>query len=132
MLIFDLLGTPNEEKIRKADAPNAAKKMGNSRRYPIRKDWENVKLHVMEKALIAKFQQHDDIRRILVNTGNAILIEHTKNGSPSSLRGFFLVLDFLLKIHIGLMEGMDRERICWESYSCACERSYWMARLHKI
>jgi hypothetical protein len=33
----------------------------------------------MEKALIAKFTQHEDLRALLLGTGDAPLIEHTAN-----------------------------------------------------
>jgi len=35
----------------------------------IRSDWQNVKLHVMQRALVAKFTQHPDLRQLLLDTG---------------------------------------------------------------
>ena len=36
---------------------------------------------IMRKALVAKFTQHDDLRAILLGTGDAQLVEHTTNDS---------------------------------------------------
>ena len=33
----------------------------------------------MYTALKAKFTQHEDLKKILLETGNAIIIEHTEN-----------------------------------------------------
>ena len=47
----------------------------------LRSDWEQVKLHVMHKALQAKFSQHSHLRDMLVKTGDRQLIEHTTRDS---------------------------------------------------
>ena len=66
------------ERIRNAPGPGEAARMG--RRFPgLRDDWEAVKEDVMMDALRAKFTQHDKCRRLLIDTGDAELIEHTKN-----------------------------------------------------
>ena len=46
-----------------------------------RKDWDEVKLDVMYKALMAKFMEHKRLRELLVSTGDRKLIEHTYNDS---------------------------------------------------
>lgn len=71
--------TEHEEKIRLASTPKEAAEMGRDRKKPLRKDWETVKDDVMRDALRAKFTQHDDLRQILLDTGDAVLVEHTKN-----------------------------------------------------
>lgn len=55
--------------------------MGRSRKLPLRRDWESVKDKVMLEALCAKFTQHEDLKAILLGTGDAILVEHTENDS---------------------------------------------------
>jgi ribA/ribD-fused uncharacterized protein len=55
--------------------------MGRDRKRPLRRDWESVKDNVMYQALVAKFTQHDDLRQILLGTGDALLVEHTENDS---------------------------------------------------
>ncbi len=42
-----------------------------------RSDWEEVKETVMIKILHAKFTQHNDLRQLLIETGDAILREFT-------------------------------------------------------
>ena len=36
---------------------------------------------LMRKAAHAKFSQHDDIRQVLLSTGDARIVEHTENDS---------------------------------------------------
>lgn len=47
----------------------------------LRSDWDAVKEDVMRTALHAKFTQHDGLRVLLLETGNAMLVEQTKNDS---------------------------------------------------
>jgi ribA/ribD-fused uncharacterized protein len=72
-------GTPREEEIRLASKPRLAADLGRSRKHPLRHDWENVKETVMREAVLAKFTQHDDLRALLLGTGDALLVEHTAN-----------------------------------------------------
>jgi ribA/ribD-fused uncharacterized protein len=74
-------GEPDEEEIRLANKPSLAAQMGRDRKRPLRRDWEGVKERVMLEALRAKFTQHDDLRAILLGTGDAVLVEHTANDS---------------------------------------------------
>ncbi|KAL0490867.1 GTP cyclohydrolase [Acrasis kona] len=74
-------GTQFEEDIRNAETPGISAKMGRSRWFPLRADWEHVKEDFMYRAIHAKFTQNDDIRKILLGTGNAKLVEHTRNDS---------------------------------------------------
>ena len=64
--------------MRQTKAPGDAARLG--RRLPgLRADWEAVKDDVMLRALRAKFTQHARLRRLLLSTGDAELIEHTRN-----------------------------------------------------
>jgi ribA/ribD-fused uncharacterized protein len=56
-----------------------AVRMGRSRKRPLRPDWETVKLDVMREAVRAKFTQHPELTAILIETGDALLVEHTAN-----------------------------------------------------
>lgn len=56
------------EKIRKASNPSAAKKLG--RQCPMRNNWDGIRVHLMERFVLAKFQQHDNLATTLVATGN--------------------------------------------------------------
>jgi ribA/ribD-fused uncharacterized protein len=70
-----------QEEVRLAKSPMVAARMGRDRSKPLRKDWESIKDDVMRRAVRAKFSQHDDIRQILLSTGAAKIVEHTKNDS---------------------------------------------------
>ena len=74
-------GEPDEEEIRKAAKPSLAASMGRDRKRPLRRDWEKVKDNIMREAVLAKFTQHEDLRAILLGTGDARLVEHTVNDS---------------------------------------------------
>ena len=74
-------GTKHEEKVRLVDSPGKAWRLGNDPALPLRADWEEVKDDVMRKAVHAKFSQHDSLRELLLSTGNAKIVEHTKNDS---------------------------------------------------
>jgi len=47
----------------------------------VRSDWQQVKDEIMFKACLAKFQQHDKLKKLLLSTENRTLVEHTKNDS---------------------------------------------------
>lgn len=68
------------EAIRKSSKASDAATMGRSRAHPLRKDWEEIKYHVMYLACIAKFTQHEDCKAMLVSSGDAKLIEDTRQG----------------------------------------------------
>lgn len=72
-------GTEHEETVRNAKTPSMAAKLGRSRSLPLRTDWEIMKEDVMRDALRAKFDQHPKLKALLLSTGDAELIEHTRN-----------------------------------------------------
>ncbi|MCA9720493.1 MAG: NADAR family protein [Myxococcales bacterium] len=69
----------HQGEIRRANGPMLAARMGRDRKRPLRRDWESVKDQVMYRALQAKFTQHEELRALLLSTGEAKLIEHTRN-----------------------------------------------------
>ena len=50
-----------------------AKQLG--KKVQLRDDWESVKESIMFKVLYAKFTQNEDLKTLLLNTGNSQLIE---------------------------------------------------------
>ena len=74
-------GTEHEEEVRKAKTPSVAANIGRDRKRPLRRDWESIKDQVMLEALRAKFTQHDELKAILLGTGDAKLVEHTERDS---------------------------------------------------
>jgi N-glycosidase YbiA len=93
-------GTEYEEKVRLAPTPMEAANLGRNRKFPLRKDWETIKDDIMREALKAKFTQNKDLKDILLETGDAELIEHTANdgywadggdGSGKNMLGILLM-----------------------------------------
>jgi ribA/ribD-fused uncharacterized protein len=74
-------GTEQEEEVRMCKTPRQAADKGRSRKLPLRSDWESVKDQLMREAVQAKFTQHEDLKAILLGTGDALLVEHTANDS---------------------------------------------------
>lgn len=68
-------GTPHEDAVRLAKTPHIAKMMGNDRARSLRDDWEDVKDDLMRVAVLRKFETHDDIRAILLSTGDEDIVE---------------------------------------------------------
>ena len=68
-----------QEKIRQIVSPMDAALEGRNRQNPLRPDWEEVKDKVMLQALRMKFSQNPEIAKELLATGDAIIIEHTRN-----------------------------------------------------
>lgn len=53
--------------------PSEAKRDG--RRLKLREDWEDVKNDVMYQVCLDKFNRNEDLKKRLVDTGDAILVE---------------------------------------------------------
>lgn len=69
------------EKVRLSKTAREAANIGRDKNNPKRIDWEFVKEDYMEKALYAKFTQHPKLKKKLLDTGDKILVERTKNDS---------------------------------------------------
>lgn len=69
----------HRQTIRKANSPMLAARLGRDRKQKLRRDWETVKVAVMRVAVLAKFTQHDELRTLLLSSGDAKLVEHTEN-----------------------------------------------------
>jgi ribA/ribD-fused uncharacterized protein len=72
-------GTEYETVVRNAISPREAADLGRNRDYPLRSDWDQVKDDVMRKVVLAKFSQYEELKKILLSTGEAVLVEHTVN-----------------------------------------------------
>ena len=71
----------DQNEIRRSKSPMEAARKGRDRKRKLRSNWESVKDNVMREAVMQKFTQHHDLKEILLSTGSAKLIEHTKNDS---------------------------------------------------
>ncbi len=67
------------ENIRLTPKPRDVAAMGRDRSHPLRTDWETIKDDIMRQAIIAKFTQYEDMKTLLLSTGDAEIIEHTTN-----------------------------------------------------
>ena len=68
-----------QKKIREQASPMDAAQLGRSRGLPLRSDWEEVKVDIMREGVRAKFFQIPHLKQVLMETGDALLIEHTVN-----------------------------------------------------
>lgn len=68
-----------QDKIRLMDSPMDAAIEGRNRDNTLRDDWEQIKDHLMYRAVKAKFLQHVKLKSLLLSTGAATIIEHTTN-----------------------------------------------------
>ena len=60
-------------KIRRCKNAAVAKRLGKA--VKLRNDWDSVKVSVMEEAVYAKFSQHEDLKKRLLDTGDSIIHE---------------------------------------------------------
>jgi ribA/ribD-fused uncharacterized protein len=107
-------GTEHEEEIRKLASPMVAARKGRSRELPLRRDWESAKDNIMREALQAKFTQHPELQKLLLETGDAVLVEHTQNDRYWGDGG-----DGLGKNRLGLLLMELREKLREEVTSAA-------------
>lgn len=97
------------ERIRRAPSPMEAANLGRDRRQKLRNDWESVKVEIMRKALQAKFTQHDELKALLLSTGDAKLVEHTTNdnywGDGGDGRGRNMLGQLLMQVRSELRDA---------------------------
>ena len=68
-----------QQKFRKAEKPVIAKRLADKYQAAARPDWTDMKDAVMERAMRCKFAQHEDLRRLLLSTGDDELAEAAPN-----------------------------------------------------
>ena len=73
LILFVWLQGDNNEVIVKPSTPGQAKRMGD--RVTKRPNWDEIKSGIMLDILRAKFSQNKKLRKMLLDTGDAILIE---------------------------------------------------------
>ncbi len=70
-------GAAQADRIRRAPSALVAAELGRTRSRPLRRDWEKVKDEVMRRAVHEKFRQNEEIRAVLLATGQEQLVEDT-------------------------------------------------------
>ncbi len=107
-------GTEHEEAVRMCNKPSEAANMGRSRKLPLRRDWESVKDEIMLEAVRAKFTQHEDLKQILLGTGEALLVEHTANdsywGDAGDGSGKNMLGQILMRVRAELREAESEQK----------------------
>lgn len=105
----------HQESIRLEKSPMIAARMGRDRKKRLRTDWESVKVSLMQKAVRAKFTQHDEIRETLLSTGDAMIVEHTENdaywGDGGDGSGKNMLGKILMEVREELKAGASGEPI---------------------
>lgn len=66
-------------RIRLAESPIKAKKIGENSLLVPRLDWEEVKIRVMEEGIYAKFEQNRKLRELLLATERELLIHYSEH-----------------------------------------------------
>ena len=69
--------TEIQEEIRQAKTPHDAYKIRKDKSKKIRQDWEEVKVDIMRKVVLRKFETHPKIQRILLSTGDEDIVENS-------------------------------------------------------
>lgn len=67
------LNQAEKNKIWACSSPKEARAMGQL--VVLRPDWEDVKISVMTECVLAKFFQHPDLQKKLLETGNQEIVE---------------------------------------------------------
>ncbi|PLS19609.1 Swarming motility protein YbiA [Bacillus sp. M6-12] len=68
-------GKPQEQYIIALPTPGDTAREGKRRDFPLRSDWEQVKEEIMLQGLIAKFEQHPELLKRLMETKESSLRE---------------------------------------------------------
>ena len=100
-------GHRQADRIRESRSPMEAKRLGGDRNLPLRADWNSVKDDIMRKAVRAKFGAHDNIRAVLLRTGDNRLVENARNdpywGIGEDGTGKNMLGRILMEIHAELV-----------------------------
>ncbi len=63
--------------IHAAKTPEEAAALGRCHTRQVRSDWEQVKIEIMREAVLKKFLTHTEIRKILLDTGDRLIVENS-------------------------------------------------------
>lgn len=123
-------GTEHEEIIRSMTNSLEAAKYGRNRKLPLRTDWEDVKDEIMRKAVIAKFSQNEDIKEILLQTGNKKIIEATTDdyywGCGTDGTGKNMLGEILMEVR-----QLLRDKEAFVSHNCPRCRKFGIGAVYR-
>ncbi len=72
---FKFENTEYRDKVRSAETPEKARKLGSARFRKIRKDWKQTQVTVMTRGIYIKCKTHPKVAEALLATGDRKLIE---------------------------------------------------------
>ncbi len=91
-----------------AKSPDAAKKISDQNESKVYSGWHTEKVGFMEQILKAKAAQHEDVREVLVRTGNRTIVENSPEdgfwGAVPDSKGENMVGKLWMKIRDGLLQ----------------------------
>ena len=94
------------EQIRSCHSPKEAKNLAY--KLPAKGGWDDERYSVMRDGLRAKFTQHDDLRELLLSTGDAVLIENSPSdyfwGCGADGSGKNMLGNMLMELRESLMD----------------------------
>ena len=106
-------GTEIEEEMRMLGTPLEAFEMSRTPGFPQREDWYEVRDDIMREAVYAKFTQHPDLKNQLLDTKDAVLVEHSFRdnywGDGGDGKGKNVLGKILMEVRERL-KGEDREK----------------------
>lgn len=65
-------------KIRQSVHPRKARRLGRSRLVRIRKDWPQIKVVIMTRAVYIRCRTHEEVAQLLLETGDRLIVESTQ------------------------------------------------------
>ena len=102
-----------QEKVRQAETPTMAAKIGRDPSNKMREDWEQVKDEFMRNAVWAKFIQHPDLQKELLGTTNALIVEDVGKDSYWARgindQGINMLGIILMEVRNKLRNGLTHE-----------------------
>ncbi len=108
-------GTEHEEELRETPDPMAVARKGRSCKRPLRSDWEEAKDQIMREAVFAKFEQHADLRELLLGTGGEDIVEKTTHdhywGCGSAGTGKNMLGKILMEVRAKLRSQPEKDVI---------------------
>lgn len=114
-IITKFESTSLQQEIREMKTPKLAKSASNSRKHLFRKDWHSIKDDVMRIGLMAKFQQNKKLKSLLLETGDAELIENSPTdmywGCGSSGQGENKLGKLLMEVRTKLKNIENKSKI---------------------
>jgi ribA/ribD-fused uncharacterized protein len=69
------------QSIFRAMSAHDAKQVAKANKHLVRAGWDEIKLKVMEELIRLKFDQHEFVRKMLLSTGDAELVEDSPKDS---------------------------------------------------